>query len=257
MDGGVPIVSPVAGIAMGLMHETDSKYKILTDIQGPEDHHGDMDFKVAGTEVGVTAVQMDVKVAGIPLHVLKDAFEKAKSARLQILKVMTGAIAVPREKISEYAPHIVSIKVKQDQIGLVIGTGGKTIKEIKEKTGVDAIDIDDGSLKFKKEKKFIFTDPMIYWIAMNQGGVKPEQEVWAPKLAEICAGEFLARRYDRVGYAASSRSGEVDFYKHKKWAIEVKWAEAAHNLSPLFKQIRVPEKMVWTMRNIFEELPAA
>ncbi|OFZ80774.1 MAG: hypothetical protein A2583_12215 [Bdellovibrionales bacterium RIFOXYD1_FULL_53_11] len=120
-----------------------------------------------------------------------------------------------------------------------------------------AIDIDDGSLKFKKEKKFIFTDPMIYWIAMNQGGVKPEQEVWAPKLAEICAGEFLARRYDRVGYAASSRSGEVDFYKHKKWAIEVKWAEAAHNLSPLFKQIRVPEKMVWTMRNIFEELPAA
>ncbi len=148
MDGGVPISRPVAGIASGLMMLDEKSYVVLTDIQGPEDHHGDMDFKVAGTEVGVTAVQMDVKVAGIPLHVLKDAFEKAKSARLQILKVMTGAIAVPREKISEYAPHIVSIKVKQDQIGLVIGTGGKTIKEIKEKTGVDAIDIDDDGTVF-------------------------------------------------------------------------------------------------------------
>ena len=170
MDGGVPITRPVAGIASGLMmlskaksrveardsgdisfdsaQDQDYDYVILTDIQGPEDHHGDMDFKVAGTEVGVTAVQMDVKVAGIPLHILKDAFEKAKSARLQILKVMTDAIPAPREKISEYAPHIVSIKVKQDQIGLIIGTGGKTIKELKEKTGVDAIDIDDDGTVF-------------------------------------------------------------------------------------------------------------
>lgn len=148
MDGGVPITRPVAGIASGLMMRDDKNYVVLTDIQGPEDHHGDMDFKVAGTEIGVTAVQMDVKVAGIPLHVLKDAFEKAKEARLQILKVMTGAISAPREKISDYAPHIVSIKVKQDQIGLVIGTGGKTIKEIKEHTGVDAIDIDDDGTVF-------------------------------------------------------------------------------------------------------------
>ena len=148
MDGGVPIKRPVAGIASGLMMLDDKNYVVLTDIQGPEDHHGDMDFKVAGTEVGVTAVQMDVKVAGIPLHILKDAFEKAKSARLQILKVMTDEISTPREKISEYAPHIVSIKVKQDQIGLVIGTGGKTIKEIKEHTGVDAIDIDDDGTVF-------------------------------------------------------------------------------------------------------------
>ena len=148
MDGGVPIKRPVAGIASGLMMRDDKNYVVLTDIQGPEDHHGDMDFKVAGTEVGVTAVQMDVKVAGIPLHILKEAFEKAKSARLQILKVMTDEIAKPRENISEYAPKIVSIKVKQDQIGLVIGTGGKTIKEIKEHTGVDAIEIDDDGTVF-------------------------------------------------------------------------------------------------------------
>jgi polyribonucleotide nucleotidyltransferase len=107
-----------------------------------------MDFKVAGTEMGVTAVQMDVKVSGIPLKILGEAFEKAKVARLKILKVITDEIATPREKISDYAPKIVSIKVKQDQIGLVIGTGGKTIKEIKERTGVEAIDIDDDGMVF-------------------------------------------------------------------------------------------------------------
>lgn len=142
MDGGVPILRPVAGIASGLMMKDEKNYVVLTDIQGPEDHHGDMDFKVAGTELGVTAVQMDVKVDGIPLPILREAFEKAKLARLQILKVMTDEIVAPREKISEFAPHIVSMHIKPDQIGMVIGTGGKVIKEIKEKTGAD-IDIDD------------------------------------------------------------------------------------------------------------------
>ena len=142
MDGGVPIKRPVAGIASGLMMQDDDNFVVLTDIQGPEDHHGDMDFKVAGTEVGVTAVQMDVKVSGVPLHILKIAFEKARLARIQILDVITKEISAPREKISEFAPHIISIKIKQDQIGLVIGTGGKTIKEIKEKTGCE-IDIED------------------------------------------------------------------------------------------------------------------
>ncbi len=142
MDGGVSISRHVAGIASGLMMRDEKNYVILTDIQGPEDHHGDMDFKVAGTEVGVTAVQMDVKVGGIPLHILKEAFGKAKEARLKILKVMNEAISAPRPNISEYAPHIVTIKIKPDQIGLVIGTGGKTIKEIKDATGAQ-IDIED------------------------------------------------------------------------------------------------------------------
>lgn len=160
MDGGVPIKSPVAGIASGLMMreakagmmgklfgKKNYEYKVLTDIQGPEDHHGDMDFKVAGTRQGITAIQMDVKVAGIPLEILKEAFVKAKTARLQILDLIEKEIAKPREKISPNAPEIVTTRVKQDQIGLVIGTGGKTIKEIKEKTGVDDITIeDDGSI---------------------------------------------------------------------------------------------------------------
>lgn len=155
MDAGVPITRPVAGIAMGMMADTDSwkqdpanwVYKILTDIQGPEDHHGDMDFKVAGTSQGVTAVQMDVKVDGVPLKVLTEAFSQARGARLRILEVITSAIAVPRADISPRAPKILTLSVKVDQIGLVIGPGGKTINGIRERTKCDDITIeDDGTI---------------------------------------------------------------------------------------------------------------
>lgn len=147
MDAGVPIKEPVAGIAMGLMMSEDGKrFKVLTDIQGPEDHHGDMDFKVAGTRNGVTAIQMDVKVDGIPLKILAEALESAKKARFEILDVIEKEISAPRPKISPNAPEILIVKINQDQIGGVIGSGGKTIKEIKEKTGAE-IDIeDDGSV---------------------------------------------------------------------------------------------------------------
>lgn len=149
MDAGVPITRPVAGIAMGLMSDAKSGiYKVLTDIQGPEDHHGDMDFKVAGTEVGVTGVQMDVKVEGVPLNVLTEAFALAKKARLQILETIKGAIAAPRADISPRAPKILSTKVKVDQIGLVIGPGGKTINGIKEQTGCDDITIEEDGTVF-------------------------------------------------------------------------------------------------------------
>ncbi len=148
MDAGVPITRPVAGIAMGMMSDAKKgEYRVLTDIQGPEDHHGDMDFKVAGTTEGVTGVQMDVKVEGVPLEVLAKAFEQAKKARLQILDVITKAIPEPRTDISERAPKILTLKVKVDQIGLVIGPGGKTINGIRERTKVDDITIeDDGSV---------------------------------------------------------------------------------------------------------------
>lgn len=148
MDAGVPISAPVAGIASGLMMKNSNEYKVLTDIQGPEDHHGDMDFKVAGTRAGVTAVQMDVKVDGIPLHILEEAFEKAKQARLKILDVIEKEIDKPRADISPNAPKILVVKIRPDQIGLVIGTGGKTINEIKEKTAVEAIDIEDDGTVF-------------------------------------------------------------------------------------------------------------
>ena len=146
MDGGVPIVAPVAGIAMGLMHETDSKYKILTDIQGPEDHHGDMDFKVAGTRTGVTAIQLDVKVEGVPIKILGEAMLQAKNARLSILERIEKEISSPRKDISANAPKILIIKIKPDMIGMVIGGGGKTIKEIKERSGAEITIEDDGTI---------------------------------------------------------------------------------------------------------------
>ncbi|OHA88139.1 MAG: polyribonucleotide nucleotidyltransferase [Candidatus Zambryskibacteria bacterium RIFCSPHIGHO2_01_FULL_43_25] len=152
MDGGVPIVRPVAGIASGLMMRDEDNFVVLTDIHGPEDHHGDMDLKIAGTELGVTAVQMDVKVAGIPVNILKIAFDKAKAARLQILKFIAGEISAPREQISEFAPRIAILKIKQDQIGLVIGTGGKTINDIKDKTETE-IDIEEDGTVYITGKK--------------------------------------------------------------------------------------------------------
>lgn len=147
MDGGVPISAPVAGIAMGVMYESPDRYRVLTDIQGPEDHHGDMDFKVAGTRDGVTAIQLDVKVEGVPPTVLKEALMQAKRARLHILDTMEEAIASPRSTISPRAPKIISLTIPVDMIGMVIGPSGKNIKKIKEESGVEAITIeDDGSV---------------------------------------------------------------------------------------------------------------
>lgn len=146
MDGGVPIKENIAGIAMGLMLSPDGKeYKVLTDIQGHEDHYGDMDFKVAGTADGVTAIQMDVKIDGIDLTILKEGLEQAKKARLEILDKMNKVIKKPNQ-LSEYAPRITSIKIDPEKIGAVIGSGGKVINGIIERTGAE-IDIEqDGTV---------------------------------------------------------------------------------------------------------------
>jgi polyribonucleotide nucleotidyltransferase len=148
MDAGVPIKAAAAGIAMGLMidHETQ-KYKVLTDIQGPEDHHGDMDCKVAGTANGICGLQMDVKVEGVTLQILKDTFAQAKQARLHILESLNCAIKLPREQMSPYAPRIITLQINPDKIRDVIGPGGKVINAITAETGVK-IDIDDSGLIF-------------------------------------------------------------------------------------------------------------
>ncbi|MFZ2205639.1 MAG: polyribonucleotide nucleotidyltransferase [Minisyncoccia bacterium] len=148
MDAGVPIKNPVAGIAMGLMYEHDDAYKVLTDIQGPEDHHGDMDFKVAGTREGVTAIQLDVKVDGVSIKILSEAMVQGKKARLTLLDAIEKEIPKPRENISPSAPEILVIKIKPEQIGGVIGSGGKVIKDIKERTGAEITIEDDGTVYF-------------------------------------------------------------------------------------------------------------
>ena len=148
MEAGVPLKQPVAGIAMGLMiDDKGDKYKVLTDIQGPEDHYGDMDFKVAGTKDGVTAIQMDVKINGITPKMLADGLAQAKKARLEILEVMNKAIAAPKKEVSDYAPKILILQIRPDQIGQVIGSGGKVINDIIDRTGA-TIDIEEDGKVF-------------------------------------------------------------------------------------------------------------
>ncbi len=141
MDAGVPIKNMAAGISTGMVSEGE-KYRLLTDIIGLEDHFGDMDFKVAGTDKGITAIQLDLKRKGLPLRIIKETFERAREARLYILEVMKKTIDKPRSSVSKYAPKVAMLKVPREKIGLIIGTGGRTIKSIIEETDT-TIDIDD------------------------------------------------------------------------------------------------------------------
>jgi polyribonucleotide nucleotidyltransferase len=145
MDAGVPIKRPVAGVSVGLVMEKD-KHVLITDIQGDEDHYGDMDFKVAGTQKGVTGIQLDIKLDGIPEDVVRGALEQARDARLHILKVMLGSLSAPRKEISPNAPRIVSLKINPELIGKLIGPGGKMIRAIQEETGAKIDVEDDGTV---------------------------------------------------------------------------------------------------------------
>ncbi len=145
MDAGVPITKPVSGAAMGLIKEGE-EVRVLTDIQGIEDFLGDMDFKVAGTDTGITALQMDMKITGLPLEVVAQAINQAKPARLHILSKMLETIAAPRSDLSPYAPRLMTLKIDQDMIGTLIGPGGKTVKGITEKTGAKIDIADDGTV---------------------------------------------------------------------------------------------------------------
>jgi len=182
MDAGVPIKAPVAGIAMGLVKDKDSEnYKVLTDIQGMEDHLGDMDFKVAGSRGGITALQMDIKVHGISRKIMAEALEQARQARLQILNVMEACIAEPRAELSEFAPQMTTMQIDPEKIGAVIGPGGKTIRGIQEETGAK-IDIDD--------------DGTVFIAAENGGAARRAQEmveriVEEPEIGRIYTGKVV------------------------------------------------------------------
>jgi len=183
MDAGVPIKKPAAGIAMGLMMDAKGHYKVLTDIQGPEDHHGDMDFKAAGTADGVTALQMDVKIEGVTPQILKDALAQAKKARMEILEVMRETIAAPRPELSPKAPRIVSLKINPDKIRDLIGPGGKMINQIIDATGAQ-IDVED--------------DGSVFVTAENQASGTEAVE-WIKKVTrEIIPGEILEGPVTRI-----------------------------------------------------------
>jgi polyribonucleotide nucleotidyltransferase len=146
MDAGVPIVRPVAGIAMGLVKEKDD-YVVLTDIAGVEDHLGDMDFKVAGTDQGITALQMDIKIKGVTFAIMRDALESAKKARLFILDTIAKAIEGPRTTLSDFAPRIATIRIDPEKIGAVIGKGGETIRGMEAEFECTIDVAEDGLIK--------------------------------------------------------------------------------------------------------------
>jgi len=163
MDAGVPIKAPAAGIALGLMADEKGDYKILTDIQGPEDHYGDMDFKAAGTKKGITAIQMDVKLDGITEQILKEVLSSAKKARTQILDKIAKVLEKPREELSRWAPRIYTLQIKPEKIREVIGPGGKVIHEIIEKCEV-SIDIEDSGRVFVTAEKEEAAKKAVAWI---------------------------------------------------------------------------------------------
>jgi polyribonucleotide nucleotidyltransferase len=146
MDAGVPIVQPVAGVSIGLVKESDDRFTLLTDIMGDEDHFGDMDFKVAGTQRGVTGIQLDLKIDGISERIIRETLQQAHRARRDLLRTMLSVIRKPRADISPYAPRLTQIKIDPEKIGLLIGPGGKTIRSIQEQSKV-TIDVqDDGTV---------------------------------------------------------------------------------------------------------------
>lgn len=182
MDAGVPIKAPVAGVAMGLIKE-DNEFAILTDIQGLEDHLGDMDFKVAGTAKGVTALQMDIKIAGIDRDILQQALKQATEGRMHILGEMLKVLAQPREDLSPYAPRIIHTLIDPDKIRDVIGPGGKIIKKIIEETGVD-IDIED--------------DGRVFIAAVNPDAGKNALSIIQTLTKEVQSGEICRGKVVRV-----------------------------------------------------------
>lgn len=183
MDAGVPIKAPVAGIAMGLVMDESENYTVLTDIQGLEDALGDMDFKVAGTKQGITALQMDIKVQGITEEILREALTQAKAARLEILDNLQATISEPRPELSPYAPKIDMIKIDEDKIKVVIGKGGETINKIIDETGVK-IDIDDvGNVSIYSE---------------NQNMIDRAKEIIQQLTHEVKAGDIYNGKVIRI-----------------------------------------------------------
>ena len=182
MDAGVPLKAPVAGIAMGLIKQGEH-YSILTDIQGMEDHLGDMDFKVAGTAKGVTALQMDIKIDGLSREILDEALTQAKHGRMIILESMLATINTPREQLSAYAPKIKSIHIKPEKIRDVIGPGGKQINKIIDETGVKIDTEQDGT---------------IFISSVDEAMIQRAQEIIESIVREAKVGEYYLGKVKRI-----------------------------------------------------------
>jgi len=190
MDAGVPIKRPVSGIAVGLIKKDDKNYKLLTDIQGPEDHFGDMDFKVAGTTDGVTAIQMDVKTDGITREIMEQALGRGKKARLEILEKVKAVLPEPRAQLSPFAPRVAILQINPDKIGAVIGSGGKVINSIIEECDV-AIDIEDDGRVFISGTNDENMQKAQEWVKSLTKEFKPGEEFQGPVTRILNFGAFV------------------------------------------------------------------
>ncbi|MBU1136820.1 polyribonucleotide nucleotidyltransferase [Patescibacteria group bacterium] len=198
MDAGAPIKGHISGVAMGLMMDSENNFKVLTDIQGPEDHHGDMDCKIAGTKLGMTACQMDVKIEGVTLEILKKTFEQAKKARWHIIGEMEKAIEQPRPELSSYAPRIITLMINPDKIRKVIGPGGKVINEIIDQTGVK-IDIDDDGLVSITSDNEAAGQKALEWVNDLTREVKPGESFKGVVTRILDFGAFVKILPDQEG----------------------------------------------------------
>ncbi|MFM7560793.1 polyribonucleotide nucleotidyltransferase [Cylindrospermopsis raciborskii] len=229
MDAGVPITKPVSGAAMGLIKE-GSEVRVLTDIQGIEDFLGDMDFKVAGTDTGITALQMDMKISGLSLDVIKQAVEQARDARLHILEKMLQTIDKPRTETSPFAPRLVTIKIDPDMIGLVIGPGGKTIKGITEETGAK-IDIEDSGI--------------VTISAIDEGRAKRAKSIIQGMTRKLHEGDVYVGRVTRIIPIGAF----VEFLPGKEGMIHISQL-ADYRVGKVEDEVAVGEEVIVKVREI-------
>jgi polyribonucleotide nucleotidyltransferase len=229
MDAGVPITKPVSGAAMGLIKEGD-EVRILTDIQGIEDFLGDMDFKVAGTDSGITALQMDMKITGLSMEIIAKAIEQAKPARMHILDKMLATINQPRQELSPYAPRLLTIKIDQDLIGMIIGPGGKTIKGITEETGAK-IDIED--------------DGTVTISAVDGEKAKRARNIIQGMTRKLNAGDVYAGRVTRIIPIGAF----VEFLPGKEGMIHISQL-AEHRVGKVEDEVAVGDEVVVKVREI-------
>ena len=183
MDAGVPIKAPVSGVAMGLITDETGRYQILTDIQGTEDHLGDMDFKVAGTAQGITALQMDIKISGLSAQMMKEALAQANVARMAIMEKMLAVLDAPRPELKPHAPRIITVKIPIDKIGALIGPGGKNIRALQEETNTK-IDIEE--------------DGTVYIASTDSVGAKIAQERVEGLSESVVIGNIYTGKVVRV-----------------------------------------------------------
>ncbi|OGF33416.1 polyribonucleotide nucleotidyltransferase [Candidatus Falkowbacteria bacterium RIFOXYD2_FULL_35_9] len=224
MDAGVPITTPVAGVAIGLASNEKGEYKVITDIQDLEDGQGGMDFKVTGTKNGITAIQMDTKTRGLSLEIIEEALEKGRKGRMEILEVMSKAIDKPRAEMSKYAPRIITIKINPDKIRDVIGPGGKMINEIIDKTGV-SIDIED--------------DGTVFITSVSENGSKEAVE-WIERLTEEAK---IGKVYEGTVVRLMDFGAFVEIFPGTDGMVHVSEISKTERVNDIKKYLKVGQKV--------------